>query len=184
MPRSVPFSCLLHVREHPNVPFCFIAASLHAEPAIRVDGLRLEPEVPHYRHTALSQTLNHILMAIRAFQFHRVRPRAHQCLRAIERSGLPLAKRDKALNIRTGQIAWELPQTTSWGGTIATSSGLVFFGEEGGALMAADAITGKVLWSFQTNEIWKASPMTYTFDGRQYIAVAVGSHILSFGIQQ
>ena len=48
--------------------------------------------------------------------------------------------------------------------------------------MAADAVTGKVLWSFQTNESWKASPMTYTFDGKQYIAVAAGSHILSFGI--
>jgi alcohol dehydrogenase (cytochrome c) len=91
----------------------------------------------------------------------------------------------KAINIRTGQIAWELAQkgpATSWGGTIATSTGLVIFGEEGGALMAADALTGKVLWSFQTNESWKASPMTYTFDGKQYIAVAAGSHILSFGI--
>ena len=65
---------------------------------------------------------------------------------------------------------------------MATSTGLVIFGEEGGALMAADAVTGKVLWSFQTNESWKASPMTYTFDGKQYIAVAAGSHILSFGI--
>ena len=44
------------------------------------------------------------------------------------------------------------------------------FGEDGGALMAADAATGKPLWSFQTNQTWKASPMTYVFDGKQYIA--------------
>ena len=36
--------------------------------------------------------------------------------------------------------------------------------------MAADAATGKPLWSFQTNQNWKASPMTYMFDGKQYIA--------------
>ena len=93
----------------------------------------------------------------------------------------------KAIDIRTGEIAWELPQpgpATSWGGTLATATNLVIFGEEGGALMAADAVTGKPLWSFQTNQIWKASPMTYLFDGKQYIAVAAGSDILAFAILQ
>jgi alcohol dehydrogenase (cytochrome c) len=92
----------------------------------------------------------------------------------------------KAINIRTGQIAWELPQkgpATSWGGTLATSTGLVIFGEEGGALMAADATTGKALWSFQTNESWKASPMTYSVDGRQFIAVASGPNVIAFGVE-
>jgi alcohol dehydrogenase (cytochrome c) len=91
----------------------------------------------------------------------------------------------KALDIRTGTIVWELPQpgpAQSWGGTLATATGLVIFGEEGGALMAADAATGKPLWSFQTNHTWKASPMTYSFDGKQYIGVAAGSNILAFGI--
>ncbi len=44
--------------------------------------------------------------------------------------------------------------------------------------MAADAVTGKPLLSFQTNESWKASPMTYSFDGKQYIGVAAGANIL------
>ena len=70
----------------------------------------------------------------------------------------------------------------SWGGTLATATGLVIFGEEGGALMAADAVTGKPLWSFPTNQGWRASPMTYMFDGKQYIAVASGSAILAFGL--
>jgi alcohol dehydrogenase (cytochrome c) len=93
----------------------------------------------------------------------------------------------KAIDIRTGEIKWELPQPgpgNSWGGTLTTATGLVIFGEEGGALMAADAWTGKPLWSFQTNQSWKASPMTYTFDGRQYIAVAAGSNIVAFAIQE
>jgi len=91
----------------------------------------------------------------------------------------------KAIDIHTGKIAWELPQpgpADSWGGTLATAAGLVIFGEEGGSLMAADAATGKPLWSFQTNETWKASPMTYLFDGKQYVAVAAGPNIMAFGL--
>ncbi len=91
----------------------------------------------------------------------------------------------KAIDIHTGAIRWELPQpgpATSWGGTLSTATGLVIFGEEGGALMAADAVTGQPLWSFPTNQAWKASPMTYMFDGRQYVAVAAGSTILAFGL--
>jgi len=89
----------------------------------------------------------------------------------------------RAIDIRTGAIAWELPQpgpAISWGGTLTTAGGLVIFGEEGGGLMAVDAVTGERLWMFQTNQSWKASPMTYMFDGRQYIAVAAGSNIIAF----
>lgn len=56
----------------------------------------------------------------------------------------------------------------------------MFFGEDSGGLMAVDAATGTPRWQFQTNAVWRASPMTYTFDHRQHIAVAVGSAILSF----
>jgi alcohol dehydrogenase (cytochrome c) len=91
----------------------------------------------------------------------------------------------RAIDIRTGAIAWELPQhgpANSWGGTLTTASGLVIVGEDGGALMAVDAVTGKPLWAFPTNQTWKASPMTYMFDGKQYVAVAAGSNVIAFGI--
>jgi alcohol dehydrogenase (cytochrome c) len=91
----------------------------------------------------------------------------------------------RAIDIQTGAVKWELSQVgpaVSWGGTLATSTGLVIFGEDSGALMAAEATTGKPLWSFQTNALWKASPMTYSFDGRQYIGVAAGSNIIAFGV--
>ena len=93
----------------------------------------------------------------------------------------------RALNIQNGETAWELAQVgpaNSWGGTLATSTGLVIFGDDSGALMAADAATGKALWSFQTSANWKASPMTYAFDGQQYIGVAAGSNIIAFGLVQ
>jgi alcohol dehydrogenase (cytochrome c) len=93
----------------------------------------------------------------------------------------------RAINIETGKIAWELPQighADSWGGTLATAAGLVFLGEDSGALMAVDASSGKPLWQFQTNQSWKASPMTYQFDGKQYVAVAAGSAIIAFALQR
>jgi alcohol dehydrogenase (cytochrome c) len=91
----------------------------------------------------------------------------------------------RAIDITTGKAAWTLPQTgtvNSWGGVLSTAGGVVIFGEDSGALMAADAVTGKALWSFQTSALWKASPMTYMFDTRQYIAVAAGSNIIAFGL--
>ena len=93
----------------------------------------------------------------------------------------------KALDIRTGTIKWEVPQpgpAESWGGTLTTATGLVIFGAEGGELMAADATSGKILWSFPTNNLWKASPMTYSFDGKEYIGVATGANIVAFGLQE
>jgi alcohol dehydrogenase (cytochrome c) len=93
----------------------------------------------------------------------------------------------RAIDIRTGEIRWELPQhgpAHSWGGTLTTASGLVIVGEDGGALMAVDATDGKPLWMFPTNQTWRASPMTYMFDGTQYIAVASGSNIIAFAVQE
>jgi alcohol dehydrogenase (cytochrome c) len=91
----------------------------------------------------------------------------------------------RAIDIHTGKIAWELPQkgrAESWGGTLATATGLVFFCEDSGAFMAVDATNGKVLWNFQLNANWKASPMTYVFDNKQYFAVAAGSDIVAFAL--
>jgi len=99
--------------------------------------------------------------------------------------GEPAQRVLRAIDIQTGNIAWELPQpgpVTSWGGVLSTAGGFVIFGEDSGALMAADAVSGKPLWSFQANQNWKASPMTYVFDNKQHVAVASGSAIISFGL--
>jgi alcohol dehydrogenase (cytochrome c) len=91
----------------------------------------------------------------------------------------------KAIDVHTGAIAWELPQNgpaVSWGGTLATATGLVIVGEDGGALMAVDAASGKPLWSLPTNQTWRASPMTYSFDGRQFVAIASGPNIIAVAL--
>jgi PQQ-dependent dehydrogenase (methanol/ethanol family) len=91
----------------------------------------------------------------------------------------------RAMDPQTGKIAWEYEQTgpgEAWGGLIATSTGLIFFGDDDGSFSALDARTGKPLWHFPLGARWHASPMTYLIDGKQYVAVAVNSSIISFGL--
>jgi len=91
----------------------------------------------------------------------------------------------RAIDIHNGSIRWEIPQkgrAISWGGAMATASGLVFFGEDSGMFEAVDGATGQVLWQFQTNQTWRASPMSYEFDQRQYIAVTSGANVIAFGL--
>jgi hypothetical protein len=59
---------------------------------------------------------------------------------------------------------------------------LVFFGDDSGAFAAADAVDGRLLWSFPANTNWHSSPMTYQFDGQQFIATAAGGDIIAFGL--
>jgi alcohol dehydrogenase (cytochrome c) len=92
----------------------------------------------------------------------------------------------RAINIQTGEIAWEVPQVsgsiTASAGALTTASGVVFFGENSGSFMAVDAVDGRTLWQFQTNQVWKASPMTYMFDNSQYVAIAAGPDIVAFSL--
>ncbi len=92
----------------------------------------------------------------------------------------------RALNIETGQVVWEKPlvgpQETNYTGVLATAGGLVFHGETGGDFAAVDSKTGRTLWTFRGNDSWRASPMTYTVDGRQYVAGIDGSNVISFAL--
>jgi alcohol dehydrogenase (cytochrome c) len=94
----------------------------------------------------------------------------------------------RALDVQTGKIAWEIKGVGGGilaSGVMSTAGGLVFYGDSaGGAFMAADARTGAVLWHFNTGQSWRAGPMTYAIDGRQYIGVAAGSTILTFALPE
>ena len=90
----------------------------------------------------------------------------------------------RAIDIETGKIIWEQVQIgapeSNYSGVLSTAGGLVFYGESGGSFAAAEAKTGKTLWHFNTGQVWKASPMSYTVKGKQHIAIAAGGNILSF----
>lgn len=60
------------------------------------------------------------------------------------------------------------------GGTTTTAGGVVFQGDVYGKFRAFDAKNGKILWEFNTGSGIMAAPMTYTIDGKQYVAVVSG----------
>ena len=93
----------------------------------------------------------------------------------------------RALNIETGDIVWDVPQfgpapNKIWTGVLATAGGLIFYGQPHGGFAAVDQRDGKTLWQFPTNVRMKASPMTFTVGGKQYVAVAAGPNIICFGL--
>lgn len=80
-----------------------------------------------------------------------------------------------AIDVNTDKVVWEYPtKPHPIGGSLATAGSLVFAGEADGYFNALDAKTGKLLWRFQTGAAVNAAPMTYSVNGRQYVAVAAG----------
>ena len=71
--------------------------------------------------------------------------------------------------------AWVIEEENMWaGGAMSTGGGLVFYGNINGILKAVDAKTGKVLWQFRVGSGITQSPVTYSVDGKQYVAVVAG----------
>jgi PQQ-dependent dehydrogenase (methanol/ethanol family) len=82
-----------------------------------------------------------------------------------------------AVNLDTGKMAWKADtEQPLMGGVLATGGGLVFTGEGNGMFNAYDAKTGKKLWSFNCGAGVNAPPVSYTVNGKQYIAVAAGGN--------
>jgi PQQ-dependent dehydrogenase (methanol/ethanol family) len=95
----------------------------------------------------------------------------------------------RALDIETGKIAWEIPQPGPTdgkrvAGVLGTAGGLIFYGDPSGYFVAADERDGKTLWRVPLNATIKTSPMTFTVGGEQFIAIAVGSNVLCFGLSR
>jgi quinoprotein glucose dehydrogenase len=98
-----------------------------------------------------------------------------------------------ALDLRSHRILWEqrlgttediVPLglalntgTPNFGGPVATAGGLVFIGAAMDRyLRAFDAATGALLWHGGLPAAAMATPMTYVWQGRQFVVVAAGGH--------
>lgn len=75
----------------------------------------------------------------------------------------------------SGKILWQQKTPDILiGGVVGTKGGLVFMGEGNGDFSAFDSATGQKLWTFNCGAGVNAPPITYSIDGKQYIAVAAG----------
>lgn len=103
-----------------------------------------------------------------------------------KRSPTDVAKKTLlAYDIATLKPAWKYPQVGSGrssGGTMTTDAGLVFFGDDAESFEAVDATTGKPLWYFHTGQAITASPMSFSVNGNQHVAIAAGSDVFCFGL--
>lgn len=86
-----------------------------------------------------------------------------------------------AFDPSSGEKSWEFKlHSPPWAGTLSTAGGLVFAGDIDGNLIALDAKSGKALWHRQLGAAILAAAMSYAVDGRQYVAIPVGSALFAF----
>ena len=82
----------------------------------------------------------------------------------------------EAVNLETKKVVWterqRAPQTT---GALATAGGIVFTGSLDRWFKAYDSATGKVLWQERLNDVPSSAPISYSVNGKQYVAAVVGS---------
>jgi quinoprotein glucose dehydrogenase len=92
-----------------------------------------------------------------------------------------------AVDLFTGEIIWNVPLgsfaagqptgTINLGGPMVTAGGLVFTSATMDNLIRAfNSQTGKELWQYELPAGGQATPMTYTFKGKQYVVIAAGGH--------
>ena len=81
----------------------------------------------------------------------------------------------QALDIRTGETLWKhrrrAPYNTA---ALTTAGGLVFIGDWERYVFAYDARSGEQLWQSRLSTMANGYPITYSVDGRQYVAFGAG----------
>ena len=82
----------------------------------------------------------------------------------------------KAVDPVTGETKAALKLTyPNYSGALATAGNLVFLGHPDGMFAAYDARTLQEVWSFNVGTGINAPAITYAVNGKQYVAVLVGS---------
>jgi alcohol dehydrogenase (cytochrome c) len=79
------------------------------------------------------------------------------------------------IDVTTGKTAKKLESYyPSYSGVLGTAGNLLFMGDIMGKISAYDKDTMQELWSFDTGTQFSGNPMTYSVNGKQYIALTIG----------
>lgn len=84
-----------------------------------------------------------------------------------------------AVSVETGATEWKYDQRGGVLSVVATGGGLVFGGDAVGMFRAFDDETGEVLWEVDLESPVSGYPVSFAVDGKQYVAVAVGSSLVA-----
>lgn len=81
-----------------------------------------------------------------------------------------------AIDAETGAVLWDytVEGYSQRSGVVATAGGVVFMGSPDRSFRAFDSDTGAVLWEQRLPAYIAGNPITYSVDGKQYVAVPVG----------
>jgi alcohol dehydrogenase (cytochrome c) len=79
-----------------------------------------------------------------------------------------------AIDVTTGKEVGKHETPYPMLGGLLSTPDLVFYGQPDGKVAALDAKSLQELWSFNTGGGVNAPPMTFTSDGKQYVAILVG----------
>ena len=89
----------------------------------------------------------------------------------------------RAIDPTTAERRWEFRITPhSRAGILATAGDIVFSGSIDGYFFALHAETGEELWHVQLGALVQAAPITYAVGGRQYVTIAAGNVVYTFGL--
>ena len=83
---------------------------------------------------------------------------------------------DPATGQRKGQKMFDY---ASYSGVLSTAGGLVFTTSIDGTVYALDDKTMDVLWTFNVGTLSQAPPVSYSVNGKQYVAVVTGGRVTS-----
>ena len=90
----------------------------------------------------------------------------------------------RAIDPRTGARRWEYRvQPRSTAGVLSTAGDLMFSGSVDGYFYALDAVSGRELWHIAVGGRVHAAPMSFAVDGTQYVTIAAGNVIYTFGLR-
>ena len=84
-----------------------------------------------------------------------------------------------AIDLDSGKITWKRKtEHPLISGALTTAGRLLFHGQSNGEVVARDVRDGEIKWKFRTGAGVNAPPITYSVEGKQYVAVAAGGHAL------